>query len=216
MNNLKKISKIIYNFVVVLLIVIAVFSAASVLDIPGGVKMYVVESGSMEPVIMTKSVVFVRQFEKYQKEDIITFADANNETVTHRIIGVNTDQETTFTTKGDANDVPDGVEVPSGSVKGKVILSVPYLGYPIAFAKTQTGLIALVVIPATIIIYSELMTIKNEAIRLLRERKKRKLSLIENAEVAVGMEVMEVQDEIKSTEEKIERKLFKKKNNKKK
>lgn len=216
MKNFKKISRIVYNIVVVLLVLIAVFSAASVLDIPGGIKMYVVESGSMEPAIKTKSIVFVRQFKTYQKGDVITFVDANNVTVTHRISGVNTDQETTFTTKGDANDVPDGFEVPQGLVKGKVIFSVPYLGFPIGFAKTQTGLIALVVIPATIIIYSELMTIKNEAIRLLRERKKRKLSLLENAEVAVGLEVMDVEDDLKSAEKKIENKILHKKKQKKK
>lgn len=178
--------------------------------------MYVVESGSMEPAIKTESIVFVREFSTYQKGDVITFVDANNEIVTHRIFGVNKDQSTTFTTKGDANDVPDGVEIPQGSVTGKVIYSVPYLGYPIGFARTQTGLIALVVIPATIIIYSELMMIKNEAIRLLKERKKRKLSLIENAEVAVGLEVMDVQDELKSAEKKIEDKLLHKKEKKKK
>ena len=45
---------------------------------------------------------------------------------------------------------------------GKKIAAVPYLGFPISYAKTTPGLILLVIIPAVIIIYDEMQKIKKE------------------------------------------------------
>jgi hypothetical protein len=86
---------------------------------------------------------------------------------------------------------------------GKVVFSIPLLGYAAGFARTRDGLIVLVIIPATLIVYSELMSIKNETVKLLRERKKRKLTPKEKVELELGKE------EIKA--EKWYHKLFKKK-----
>ncbi len=68
----------------------------------------------------------------------------------------------TFQTKGDANEDPDYNDISENLVIGKVIFSFPYLGRVVSFAKTQIGFIVLVIIPATIIVYSELMSVKNE------------------------------------------------------
>jgi len=102
-----------------------------------------------------------------------------------------------YVTKGDANDAPDSQAVAEELVLGKTIFSIPLLGYPVSFAKTREGLIILIVIPATMIIYSEILNIKNEAKRLIQERKKRKLSTVEKAEMAVGKEVEKTQKGIK-------------------
>ncbi len=209
-NMTSKLYWIVLFFVVFLSLIIA----TSTVDVPGGYALFTVQSGSMEPVINKGAIVLVKTQETYETDDIITFNSKENGslTITHRIKEIKLVNDLQFfITKGDANDAVDTTLVEKADVIGKVLVSIPMLGYPIAFARTQTGLIALVVIPATIIIYSELMTIKNEAVRLLKERKMRKLSLLENAEVAVGMEVMDVQDEIKATEKKIEEKFFKKK-----
>ena len=76
-----------------------------------------------------------------------------------------------FITKGDANNGNDGEFVSPESVVGKVIFDVPYLGYPVGYAKTQQGFILLVIIPAVIIVYEELSKIKYEIQKKMRFKK---------------------------------------------
>lgn len=93
-----------------------------------GIKPYIVFSGSMEPEIMTGSMIFVDTKiaqEQIHESDIISY-ELSGETVTHRVI-----EETVSTviTKGDANDVADYAPVPRGDITGKVIFSIAGLGY---------------------------------------------------------------------------------------
>ncbi|MHA1331703.1 MAG: signal peptidase I, partial [Candidatus Hodarchaeales archaeon] len=110
--------------------------------------------------------------EKYQKGDIITVAEPANPkvTLTHRIVDIEKRGDKIFyTTKGDANEEADTEKRPKENVLGKVILTIPYLGYPISFAKTTKGLIILIIIPAVIIIYDELRKIKEEIIKIKKK-----------------------------------------------
>jgi hypothetical protein len=59
-----------------------------------------------------------------------------------------------------------------------------------------------------LIIYSELLTIKNEVQRLLKEQKKRKLTVKEKVELEIGEEEIKAEKGIK----KLWKRLFKKKN----
>jgi signal peptidase len=210
-NKIENISKItgniIYSLVLITLILIAGASAVSALNIPGGYKLFSVQSGSMEPSIRTGSIVIVQPVNDYKINDVITYKkDKSKNSVTHRLVNIETkDDQIVYTTKGDANDAPDSEPVLKSSVLGKTLFSIPFLGYPVSFSKTQTGLIVLIIIPATLIIYSELMTIKNEAKRLLIERKKRKLNLLEKAEIAIGQEVAQAEKEVKKAEKEIEK-----------
>lgn len=193
-------------FFTILIITAAVITVFN-LRLPGNMKFYSVVSGSMEPEIKLGSLVAIKPSEKYSSGDIITFnpqGAKKSETVTHRITSVNEDSGITyFETKGDANKTPDTEPVEKSRVIGKYLFSVPLLGYPVAYARTRDGLIILIIIPSTIIIWNELQTIKKEAGRLIRERRKRKLSLLEKAEVEIGKEEMKA--------EKWYKKLFKKK-----
>lgn len=115
----------------------------------------------MEPSLKVGSVIFSRQFPQYNKNDIVTFSpdnDAKN-TVTHRIIDIRDNQ---FITKGDANNTPDIDTISQDKILGRVIFSIPFIGFIVAFAKTQLGLIIFIIIPATLIIYSEVLNIKKE------------------------------------------------------
>lgn len=165
-----------------ILIIVTTLSALSVIGLPRNFRAFVVQSGSMNPAIKVGSIVFIQPQTNYAKEDVITFrvgedADIKNPKaiITHRIVDITQENGKTFyITKGDANDTPDLTPRPADLVLGKVILTIPYLGYPVGFVKTQTGFITLIVIPATIIVYSELLIIKSEMIKLLKERKKKK------------------------------------------
>jgi signal peptidase len=122
-------------------------------------KSFVVQSGSMEPAIMTGDIVVVSHQEKYFVNDVVTFYDADHKIITHRLVEINNE----YLTKGDANRSFDEAKVSSSQIIGKVILVVPRLGYLMAFIKTTKGLIILVLIPAAIYIIDELLKIMKNA-----------------------------------------------------
>jgi len=131
-------------------------------------KVYVILSGSMEPSVPVGSVVFVHSMPFYYIGDVISFSPSgsNDDIVTHRItqrkengvyFGVNR-----YITKGDANKSPDPTPLQDANIKGKVFMTVPYLGYVVDFSKTTKGFILFIVIPSTIIIYEELKSVRRE------------------------------------------------------
>jgi len=194
----RKIGRVLYGLVFAVLIIIAGLVAVSIFNIPGNYKLFVVQSGSMEPAVRKGALVVVKPQGDYQKGDIITVVAGKKVTITHRIFGIEEAAgQTSYITKGDANNAPDGEKRPKSTVLGKTLFSIPFLGYPIAFAKTLYGLILLVLVPAVLIIISELFTIQNETKRLIQERKKRKLSLTEGVEEKIGEEMIAVEEKIK-------------------
>jgi signal peptidase len=163
------ISYVLYGIV----ILFALFALSSKLPIPGNYKLFTVMSGSMEPTIKTGSLVVVKPAKEYKVNDIITFKNQSDpkSTTTHRLIETKTMDNSTYgITKGDANNGPDAEKVYQDMIIGKVRFSIPYLGYPIHFSKTLPGLIIFIIIPATIIIYDEILKIKEE----IKNRRRKK------------------------------------------
>ena len=134
------------------------------------ISAYVILSGSMSPAIPVGSVVISRRQLSYGVGDVITFGQGKSST-THRIDGIEESStyygDATFTTKGDANKTPDTAPVSQANVAGKTILTVPYLGYIVEYAKSPKGFLALIIIPATIIIYEELKNVRKEIVNAL-------------------------------------------------
>jgi signal peptidase len=120
--------------------------------------------------------------------DIITFDPPwdPDVIVSHRVIGVYYDEGIIFDTKGDATEDTDPYYVPAGNVHGKVVSSIPYLGYAASYAvryvRTWQGFVFLVCIPAAIIVGSTIRDVKRSqnvrvtrlASRLERQRRWRK------------------------------------------
>ncbi len=123
----------------------------------------------MQPAIKVGSLVVSQKATDYKVGDVITFKNAPAPT-THRIKSIANE---TYTTKGDANESADTEPVRKEQILGKVVLSLPYFGYPVGFAKTKEGFIGLIVIPATIIVYSEILNIKKEVKKIRRRRRKK-------------------------------------------
>ncbi len=93
-------------------------------------KPVVVISGSMEPAIKTGSLAFIDKKSAEVKEgDVITFRKGGV-LVTHRIIE---DTGTGYVTKGDNNDDADYGVVEEEQIEGKILFSIPGLGF---FLKT--------------------------------------------------------------------------------
>ena len=177
MKILRNIFNAVYWLLISALIIIAASTAFSALKIPGGLKMLIVQSGSMEPTIKTGSVILIKKQDTYSTGDVISFVGADSDSTTHRVTKTNIVKgKEMFNTKGDANQGEDGETVGIDNVLGKTVFTVPYLGYLIAFTKTQQGFIFLIVVPATLIIFSEILNIKRE-ILLFREKRKSKQPL---------------------------------------
>lgn len=146
---------------------------------PKGFYLLTVQSGSMEPAIRTGSLIVVKSQGNYQKENIITFysASGSKDTTTHRIVAVIDGKgERNFQTQGDANGTPDGNLIPESRVIGRVIGKVPYAGYAVAFARTLPGLVIIIIIPATIIVYEEMKKIHHETKHIIHKRREKKLA----------------------------------------
>ena len=109
------------------------------LPMPFGYGAAVVLSGSMEPALSVDDLILVRECDSYAVGDIVVYQDVNS-LVVHRIIRADEDS---VTTQGDANNVPDG-QIPLTAVKGRVILSIPYLGMAVNFLKTPLGIICVI------------------------------------------------------------------------
>lgn len=130
------------------------------------ISLFIVASGSMEPAIKTGSLVINTSEINYQIGDIVTYLQGTDKknTVTHRIVWIG---ENKFRTAGDANNRMDSNLFDKQQIIGKVKWVIPYAGYAAAFAKTPKGFILLVIIPATIIVYEEIRSVKKELEKLL-------------------------------------------------
>lgn len=159
--DVKKIGTIAYYGFLGALVLIAALMAISIFPI-SGYEIRVVRSGSMEPTIHTGSVVVVAKSGDYKIGDVITFnggflgPDGELVPVTHRIVEMRVARGVPlYTTKGDANEDPDGREVRDNQVLGKVLFSIPYVGYAVEAARRPSGFLALVIVPSLIIFYDQ-------------------------------------------------------------
>jgi signal peptidase len=142
-----------------------------------GWRLLIVKSGSMEPTIKTGSLIFVKKEDSYQKGDVVTFGPVTRPEllITHRIEEVIDQEDRKFIkTKGDFNATADIDLSPMSSVVAKYHFGIPYIGYVIGFAQTQIGVVLLIIIPGTILIYDELMNLKKAIVTLYQKSTKKK------------------------------------------
>lgn len=174
---MKTFFKLIIGVVFGFIFMIVVLMMLSYSSIPGNIQIFTVLSGSMEPSIKTGALIFIKPVDTYGVGDVVTRrTDEKDVTITHRIIGQSEESGiVSFQTQGDANNVADEEVVTSDMIIGKVIFDIPYLGYLVHFARTTQGLILMIIIPASIIIYEELRKIKKEfkSMSMNREREKK-------------------------------------------
>ncbi|MGQ0805172.1 MAG: signal peptidase I [Actinomycetota bacterium] len=117
-----------------LLVAVALALVAVVVALLGGLRPFVVRSGSMAPAIDTGDVVVTRPVHPAQVDhgDIVTFRDpSRSETlVTHRVVHVRRDgDQYSFVTKGDANTGTEQWSVAAEGTVGARVLRIPKVGY---------------------------------------------------------------------------------------
>ena len=117
-----------------------------------GYKPYITMSGSMEPNIHTGSVCIVdtkAQYEDIQINDVISYRKTSGTLVTHRVIAIT---EEGVETKGDNNDISDGISTTEGNFHGKTLFSIPYVGYALKWLQQPQNIAIVVVIMAAVIL----------------------------------------------------------------
>jgi signal peptidase len=152
----------------------------------------IVRSSSMEPAMRAGALAVMLPIdaEDVKVGDIIAFDppwDSDPDVVvSHRVIAVHRDGQLLFDTKGDATEDSDPYYVPAQSVHGKVVFSIPYLGYAassvVGYVHTRLGFVSLVCIPTAIIVGSTIRDVRQShnvrakrlARRLERQRRWRK------------------------------------------
>ena len=139
---IKKIGSAVSTVIVIAVVLLALLLAgARVL----GLQVYTVLSGSMEPNYHVGSIIYVKEVDPFTLEegDAISFVISENTVATHRIVGLVPDEEDPtvirFRTKGDANETEDNNLVHYRNVLGKVVWTIPYLGYVSDFVQNPPG-----------------------------------------------------------------------------
>lgn len=184
----RKIKKMIFNFIYVLLIIAVFFETAILVKsrinpeiTPDlfGIKIYSIISGSMEPEIKINDLIFVKRakLSEINVGDIITFIE-EGETITHRIINIEQDKSGNlqYRTKGDSNNTEDEKKVRFEKIEGKYFFRIPKLGK--VFLLLQNKVILFFVIGMLIMLYlfdsknsSKKMRRKQERIKYEKEQK---------------------------------------------
>lgn len=160
--------------VVTLIAVVLPFVVFAVPQLAGAQHSYVVLSSSMSPTYEAGDAIIVNEVrpEKIEEGDVITFEAPSRtsgqtqgtDRITHRVVEVvNKDGERYFRTKGDANEESDKQLVPASNVVGRVSFGIPYIGYATAFGGGATMQLALIVVPAVLLVANEIWTLAHAA-----------------------------------------------------
>ena len=136
---------------------------------------YVIVSPSMVPTINVEDAIVIKRMdpEDLKRGDIISYFGMDSyysgKVITHRIIGIekSSDGDLSLRTKGDNNNVADGVLVNEDNVYGKVLLRIPKLGYIRRFLSTYFGWILCIALPLLYLILSEVIRVR----KMIRKKK---------------------------------------------
>ena len=134
------------------------------LVLTGMLQVLVVLSGSMQPTFQAGDVIVTMEtpVHSLQVHDVITYWSPDNmkSLVTHRIVTIIKDgQGLAFQTKGDANEGVDQYVVSSDLVVGRMVLTVPYVGYVASMSHSFLGFLLLVLAPGIVVIGADVVSI---------------------------------------------------------
>lgn len=120
-----------------------------------GLRLCVIQSGSMEPTIPTYSVCLVTtqvDYDDLSAGDIVVYTRQSDEQqIVHRIVDVT---DTGAATRGDANQTDDGISVTPDNLYARYIAHIPCGGRVINAIRTPTGCAVIAVLVAVLIIWN--------------------------------------------------------------
>ena len=116
------------------------------MPMPFGYGAAVVLSGSMEPELSVGDLIFVRETDQIEVNDIVVYQSGSS-LVVHRVMDI---QENMVTTQGDANNVADE-PIDLSLVKGEVFFYFPAICTFVNFLKTPIGIILTIVLAIALV-----------------------------------------------------------------
>lgn len=138
--------------------------AAAVVPQLAGFHSFTVRSGSMTPAIETGDVEVTRSISPLSARvgDIVTFVDpeGTGKLFSHRVQSVRVlGDEVAFVTRGDANTATEHWRVPASGSVGRVVYRIPKVGYALARVDSAPARLALIAIPALLLLWAALVRI---------------------------------------------------------
>lgn len=174
----------------------AIFPVGYFLGLIPPSRALVVLSGSMAPELKVGSLAIIAKADNYLTNEIISFSPSGDskDIVTHRIVAKEypegIEKSPIFLTAGDANKNFDFKKLKQEQIIGKVIFSIPYLGYIANFFKEPYGFILFFIVPVTIIVYEELKTLKKEIFQVARKFSPKDSGIIEDRRIRLRGKVL--------------------------
>lgn len=157
----------------IILIILALLAGVLIIPKLMGYEEMAVLTGSMEPEYPVGSLIYVKKQdpETLQVGDVITYRLSGDTVVTHRIVEINTEEQT-VTTKGDANESNDGQPIPFDSIVGRAEFKIPYLGFISMNIRTPKGIMAICGVLIAIILLTFIPEIFSKDEEEEKEKKK--------------------------------------------
>jgi signal peptidase len=124
-----------------------------------GYKPFIVLSGSMQPEFYAGDIALVKEVDvnTLKAQDIIAFKK-DGSVITHRIMEIaKLDGIHKFVTKGDSNNVDDGIGVTDEMVEGKYLFHISKIGNTAMFMQTPIGLMVFVALPLMLFILYDIL-----------------------------------------------------------
>lgn len=156
---------------------------------------YIIISPSMVPTIKVEDAIVIQRKEANELKvgDIITFLSSDPRysglTITHRIVGIEKSKkgDLYYKTKGDNNNTEDSALVSYRNVYGKVIVTIPKIGYLQRILTNVYGWIFLIIIPCiALVIYDVvklLKSVKKNSKQNIKKHEDQKQEYVELIEV---------------------------------
>jgi signal peptidase len=129
-----------------------------------GYRSFTVRSGSMTPAIETGDVVVTATISPLRARvgDVVTFVDpeGTGRLFSHRVRSVRAvGDEVAFVTRGDANTSTEHWRVAAAGRIGRVAYRIPKVGYALSWIDSGPARLALIAIPALLLLWAALMRI---------------------------------------------------------
>ena len=180
---IKKIFLTLINTISVLIIAAAVVILCLVVftkqgEVPniGGYTVFRITTGSMKPSYDTDTLILVKKTDpsEIQVGDVISFYSSDpaldGAVNTHRVTKIEQDgTEWKYTTKGDANNVPDQYGTDSEAPIGKVVASSLILGKLARLVSNPLIFIPVILIPLAVILISNMISTVRLAGKIARD-----------------------------------------------
>lgn len=144
------------GILLVAIAVVIVTAGITVLAPVLGGRALMIGGGSMEPTIPQGALVLALPSDTpYAVGDVVTVQQGAAMPYTHRITRLTELAGVPYVeTKGDANAEPDPVIVPTAAIAGRVVVSIPFLGFVSALLATGLGLAAFLALGAAALLVS--------------------------------------------------------------